>query len=243
MKETNKQKSNVTTWLKREDNHKLKAIENASRYFDKNDELTVNMLEAVYGQESSFGTMQGKRGTSGAAGHFQLKKATAEKYNLVVSKDNDQRFDIDYASSAIARYLKDLDNMFVKPLILLKELPTISVESASERKKFVLGADNGGEGRIARAQHLAEQAGKDPQAWDDVKEFLEEAGATKNKAKEICDYVDNVLAYEDEFSAISPADKDMKNKDGIKPGTRCTDGHWVTIDDHHVFICDQKKKQ
>ena len=32
-------------------------------------------------------------------------------------------------------------------------------------------------------------------------------------------------------------------KEGIKQGTRCTDGHWVTIDDHHIFICDQKKKQ
>ncbi len=158
-KEANKQKPNVTTWLEREDNHKLKALENASKYFDEEDDLTVNTLEAMYGQESSFGAMQGERGTSGAAGHFQLKKATAERYNLVVSKDNDQRFDIDYASSAIARYLKDLNGMFNKATILSKKVTTIPVLSTSERRKFVLCADNGGEGRIARVNQLVERAG------------------------------------------------------------------------------------
>jgi hypothetical protein len=68
--------------------------------------LTVNTLEAVYGRESSFGTLLGIRGSSKAAGHFQFEPDTASRYGLSVSKKNDQRFDIDRASSAAARYLK-----------------------------------------------------------------------------------------------------------------------------------------
>lgn len=235
-----KQKSNVDIWLERETKHNREALENASRYFDGNDNLTVNTLEAIYGQESSFGLKPklGKRGSSGPAGHFQLEKATAERYGLTVSKENDQRFDIDYASSAIARYSKDLNTIFSKRTALSKGVSSTPVRNVSERKKFILAACNAGEGRIARAQYLAEQAGKNPQIWDDVKGFLEKAGATKNKVKEICDYVENVLAYESEFAEKSPANKNVKNKEGRKSEIRCAEGHWVTIDDRPVFICD-----
>ena len=65
-----KPETNVDAWLEKETAHKREALENGSRYFDDNDPLTVNTLEAVYGQESSFGTMLGERGADGAAGHF-----------------------------------------------------------------------------------------------------------------------------------------------------------------------------
>lgn len=236
----NKQKSNVDVWLERETKHNREAFENASRYFDGNDALTVNTLEAIYGQESSFGVNSklGKRNSSGAAGHFRLEKATVKEYNLTVSKNNDQRFDIDYSASAAARYLKNLDNIFNKVTVLTRGVSSIPVKSASERKKFILGAYNGGQGRIARAQYLTERGGKNPQLWDEVKGFPEKAGATKNKVKEICDYVENVLAYESEFMQKSPANKNAKNREGKKSGIRCTQGHWVTIDDRPVFICD-----
>jgi len=51
-----KQSSDVDVWLGRETPRVRKALESASRYFDGGDRLTVNTLEAVYGQESSFGT-------------------------------------------------------------------------------------------------------------------------------------------------------------------------------------------
>ena len=105
----------------------------------------------------------GKRSSASAAGHFQFEPKTARRYGLIVSKSNDQRFDIDRASSAAARYLKDLNTWFGKRTTLSEGLHTISVKSVSERKKFVLGAFNAGEGRIAKAQCLAEQAGKNPQ--------------------------------------------------------------------------------
>ena len=81
--------SNVDQWLERETPQIRKALESASRYFDANDHLTVNMLEAVYGRESSFGTMLGTRGSAGAAGHFQFTPETAKRYGLSVSKNND----------------------------------------------------------------------------------------------------------------------------------------------------------
>ena len=68
-----KQKSNVDVWLQRETSHVRRALESASRHFDSDDNLTVNTLEAVYGRESSFGTLIGTRGSPEAAGHFQFE--------------------------------------------------------------------------------------------------------------------------------------------------------------------------
>ena len=70
------QPSNVDQWLERETPRVRKALESASRYFDSNDTLTVNTLEAVYGRENSFSILMGKRGSARAAGHFQLHCGT-----------------------------------------------------------------------------------------------------------------------------------------------------------------------
>lgn len=128
--------------------------------------------------------------------------------------------------------------MFSKKTNLGKGLETIPIKSVSERKKFTLGAYNAGEGRIAGAQHLTEKAGKDPQVWTDVERFLEAAGATKSKANETRQYVENVPIYESRFASKSSADKNIKQKEPRKEKYRCTEGHWVTIDDRPVFICD-----
>ncbi len=224
-----KKPSDVDVWLGRETPPIRKALENASRYFDANDHLTVNTLEAVYARENSFGLLIGKRGSTGAAGHFQFKPKTARQYGLTVSRGNDQRFNIDRASSAAARYLKDLNTWFGKRTTLGEGLDTIPVKSVAERKKFVLGAFNAGQNRVAGAQHLAEKDGKDPQLWSDVAEYL---------AKETQRYVEEVPLYEGEFAQKLPADKSKKEK-GVRKGKyRCTEGHWVTIDGRPVFICD-----
>jgi membrane-bound lytic murein transglycosylase MltF len=233
-----KPSSGVDIWLGRETGHVRKALENASLYFDGNDNLTVNTLEAVYAQESSFGASLRKRGANGAAGHFHFESATAKEYSLIVTKKNDQRFDVYYASSAAARYLKDLDTMFSRSTTIREGSTTIAVKKSIERKKFVLAAYNGGQRRIADAQNLAQRAGKDPQVWSDVEKFLELAGATKDKANEIRKYVEKVSLYESEFAKKSSADKNIKQKEPKKERYRCTEGRWVTIDDRPVFICD-----
>ena len=84
-----------------------------------------------------------------------------------------------------------------------------------ERKDFVIAAVNGGQGRIAEAQQEAQKAGKNPQKWDDVKEFLGKAGAPKAKIKEINDFVDKIRSYEKAFSS------------------NC---RWITKDGRHICI-------
>ncbi len=88
------QRPNMSDWLKRETSHQRKALETASRHFDKNDTMDVHTLEALYGQESSFGKHRGKRNSDGAVGDFQMKKSIAQKLGLHISEKNDERFDL-----------------------------------------------------------------------------------------------------------------------------------------------------
>ena len=230
--------SNVDSWLKRETPHIRKALENASTYFDHNDVLDVHTLEAIYAKESSFGTLLHERGIDGAAGEFQLKKALAEHYGLSTSKENDQRFDIDYASIAAARYLKDIDYTFSKRTKLTSKLFTVPVLDPVERKKFDLAAYTGGQGTIAKIQQLALKAGKNPAKWDEVRAFLKAAKVDPNIIQQINGYIPKVPEYEAEFAKKSSADKNAKDKKIVKPKIQCTDGHWITKDHHHIFICD-----
>ena len=114
---------------------------------------------------------------------------------------------------------------------------TIAVKKSSKGKKFVLGAFNAGEGRIAGAQRLAGQAGKNPRLWSDVQNFIALAGTTKAKERETKKYVGKVLRYEAEFAIKSSADKNKKQKKPRKKQAWCTEGRWRTIDDRPVFIC------
>ena len=232
-----KKASNIDSWLKRETPHIRKALENASTYFDHNDVLDVHTLEAIYAKESSFGTLLNERGTVGAAGEFQLKKALAEHYGLSTSKENDQRFDIDYASIAAARYLKDIDYAFSKRTKLTSKLFTVPVLDPVERKKFDLAAYTGGQGTIAKIQQLALKAGKNPAKWDEVKTFLKAAKVDPDIIQQINGYIPKVPEYEAEFAKKSPADKKAKDKKIVKPKIQCTKGHWITKDHHHIFIC------
>lgn len=222
-----KRPSDVDVWLGRETPRIRRGLESASRHFDSNDELTVNTLEAVYGQENSFGILMGQRGSTDAAGHFQFKPRTAREYGLIVSKENDQRFDIDRASSAAARYLKDLNTWFGRRTAFGEEF-TVPIKSISERKKFVLGAFNAGPGRVSGAQRRAKQAGKNPQLWNDVAKYL---------SQETQQYVEEVPMNEVGFARKSPANKNLKKKEVRKGKQLCTVGHWRTIDDRPVFIC------
>ena len=65
---------------------------------------------------------------------------------------------------------------------------------------------------------------------------MEQAGA--DDPDQVRKYVKNVSRNEIEFARKSSADKTAKDKKINKSKGRCTKGHWVTIDDHPVFICD-----
>jgi parallel beta-helix repeat protein len=97
------------------------------------------------------------------------------------------------------RYLKILNIIFEKGKYLYGSVSAIKVSDVQERLKFVLAAYNGGQGRIAGAQQLALEDGKDPTKWDDVKEFLEASGANGEKANEIRNYVLQVIKGRDKI--------------------------------------------
>lgn len=123
--------------------------------------------------------------------------------------------------------LGDPTDILQKKTKLSGDIITTPVNDAGERKKFVLAAYNAGEARIARAQELARKAGYSPSLWDEVKEYLEAAGASKPQANEAREYVEKILGYEKQFKEKSKANPDAKY-----------DGHWVTIRGRHVFIED-----
>jgi len=229
-------KPNVDAWVEKQTQTQIKALQHSSQDFDDDDQFTVHTLEAMYGQESCFGANRGTRGISGPAGDFQMDKVTAERYGLTVTKNNDQRFDLDSASHATAKQLKNLDAMFSKQTTLAKGLSTSPITDSIERRNFVIAAYNAGEGRIAKAQKLAEEAGKDSQKWDDVKEYLVAAGASQAKAQEIIGYVENVNKYEKEFEEKSKASEKYKDKDTTDIKQSPADGHWITKGDRHIFI-------
>lgn len=235
---TNNKKSDVDMFLERETEHKKKALENASRHFDDRDPFTVNTLEAIYTVESSFGVDRRKRGMNGAAGDFQIEKKTAEEYGLKVSKENDERFDVDKSSDQTAKFLKDLYSTFEKGKSLGGGLKAIPVTDQEERKKFTIGARNIGGGRVAKAQHLAQNNGKNPEKWDDVKQYLVPAGATPLQAQQADEHVDKVSRYEPEFSEKSKADKAPKDMPPKGMAGTLGPGHWITKEGQHIFIED-----
>ena len=74
--------------------------------------------------------------------------------------------------------------------------------------------------------------------WEDVREFLELAGAKQSTADETRQYVERIPVQEAEFAIKSPARKTIKHKTLRRGASRCTEGRWRTIDGRPVFICD-----
>lgn len=234
-----KERQNVEDWVVKEKNqeHLKEALENASRHFDENDPFTVHTLEAIYGQESSFGKNRRSRGMDGAAGDFHLEKGTAKDYGLVVTKDNDERFDVDLAADAAARYLKDLYGYFTKGQNFPAAGRRISpVPDVNERTQFTFAAYNAGQGRIAQAQMEAEKNEDSVIIWNQVSVYLGVAGADPEKEIQITNYVPSVIEYEKLFEELSPADETKKDLSPRKL-SRNEDGscHWVTLD--HGPVC------
>lgn len=236
---------NVDSWIKNRREHDTKALENASRHFDNKDALTVNTLEAIYGQETSFGMAKnlGTRGKKGPAGYFQIDKETAKQHSKTkITKTNDPRFDIDDASDIAAKHLVYLNKIFGKESTLTEETSTIAVIDINERKLFVIASYNAGQTNISKAQMQAEADDKNPAKWEIVKEYLTQIKLTDAKVEEIIQYVESVIAYEKEFSEKSKADKKLKDKNPRKLSDNSSeDGHWITLDNgNHVLIKGKK---
>lgn len=155
------------------------------------------LIMAVIRQESNF-----KADANGGAdvGYMQVTYDAAQDSGY---KDTEQEWqetdgldpelNIHYGT----KYLMALNYIFNEGKLLTGDLKATKVPDTEERLKFVLAAYNGGAGRIAKAQQLCEEAGDDPEKWDDVKNYLEAAGATSEKAEIIKKYVDQVIEGRD----------------------------------------------
>lgn len=95
------------------------------------------------------------------------------------------------------KYLMAMNYIFSEGKVLVGDLKAIKVTDESELLNFVLAAYNGGAGRIATAQQLCKEAGDDPEKWDEVKNYLEDAGASSEKAEIIRKYVEQVIEGRD----------------------------------------------
>ena len=142
----------INEWLileEKQNSHKRKALENASTVFDDNDAFTVNTLQAIYGQESSFGKIRKtkEKGITSPAGDFQLTAEIVKKYSKTkITKKNDIRYDVDNASNLAAQYLADLNQLFSQDSILItptatsKGRFTTAILDINERKLFAIAS-------------------------------------------------------------------------------------------------------
>jgi hypothetical protein len=171
----------------------------------------LEKLLGILAQESSFGTNLGE--SKKYVGPFQLSKDVVDDYNkyndpdVKFPDDVDGKDDLETAAKVAAWYLA----------YLLQQLTWRSngvVKDPEEANKFALAAYNGGMGTITKARKKAKNAGKDPDKWDDVKDFLPAStDKEKKKKKEIEEYVEKVRGYEKLFKGEKEKTKEELEKE------------------------------
>lgn len=111
------------------------------------------LMAAQCYQESTFDPMA--QSWAGARGLMQIMPATATHLGLPLGSIHNPEDNI----AAAAKYIKELNSRFA-------DVP------ASERVSYVLASYNGGHYHIRDAMALARKNGKDPNRWENVKEFV-----------------------------------------------------------------------
>lgn len=115
------------------------------------------LMAAQCYQESTFDPMA--QSWAGARGLMQIMPATATHLGLPLGSIHNPEDNI----AAAAKYIKELNARFA-------DVP------ASERVSYVLASYNGGHYHIRDAMALARKNGKDPNRWENVKEFVLKLG-------------------------------------------------------------------
>jgi membrane-bound lytic murein transglycosylase F len=109
---------------------------------------------------------------AGAGGLMQLMPNTA----LSLGLDSLQVFEPDKNVHAATTYLLSLSKLFP------------GIDNPTEKIKFVLASYNAGVGHIFDARALATKYQKDPNVWDDVKEFLLKKSDPAFYSDSVCKY-------------------------------------------------------
>lgn len=109
---------------------------------------------------------------AGACGLMQLMPTTAISLGLTEEEFHDPELNI----KASAQYLNKMQNLFP------------NIEDEREKINFILASYNAGPGHIFDARALTVKAGKDPNVWDNVKEFLRLKSDPEYYNDEVCKY-------------------------------------------------------
>ncbi len=128
------------------------------------------LLAAVAYKESKFDP--NVTSWAGACGLMQIMPKTALSLGLT----EEEFYDPEKNIQAAAKYLNKMNNLF----------PNISDER--EKVKFVLASYNAGPGHIFDARALALKNDKNPDVWDDVKEYLRLKSNPEYYNDEVCKY-------------------------------------------------------
>ena len=128
------------------------------------------LLAAVAYKESKFDPTV--TSWAGACGLMQIMPKTALSLGLT----EEEFYDPEKNIRAAAQYLNKMNKLF----------PNIADER--EKVKFVLASYNAGPGHIFDARALAIKYGKNPDVWDDVKDFLKLKSNPEYYNDEVCKY-------------------------------------------------------
>lgn len=128
------------------------------------------LLAAVSYKESKFNP--GVVSWAGACGLMQLMPNTALSLNLLP----EEIFLPEKNVAASVDYFRSLERMF------------LTIDDQQERIKFVLAAYNAGPGHIFDARALATKYDRDPNLWEDVRDFLLKKSDPTYYADQVCKY-------------------------------------------------------
>lgn len=121
-----------------------------------------------------------------SVGTFQMTNTTAnEMRRRMASHSVDRPAGTEDVALGVG-YLRYLHDLFGRDARLARNLTTVAVPNADERRLFAVAAFNAGEGRVAQAQARARAAGGDPTRFADVKRFL--PGITQTYVGRVADY-------------------------------------------------------
>lgn len=128
---------------------------------------------AVASAESSFDPNAVSQDGHYSKGLFQLLDTTAaniiERAGLEPSYDP---FNPEQNVDLGVRYLRYLHGLFSEGTKLPNNYETRVAANSADLEKLAVAAYNAGEGRVASAQHRAEEAGLDPSRYDQISRYL-----------------------------------------------------------------------
>ena len=150
--------------------NRISSYDDYFKIFSKTVGWDWRLLAAVAYKESKFDP--NVTSWAGACGLMQIMPKTALSLGLT----EEEFYDPEKNIQAAVKYLNKMQKLF----------PNIADER--EKVKFVLASYNAGPGHIFDARALALKNGKNPDVWDDVKDFLRLKSNPEFYNDEVCKY-------------------------------------------------------